>query len=237
MRMFLRSGQDNDIANLVSGMYHQSNYLIINDMLDIPWMCIYLIIKFWNYCDSDCVLQFHKFMEKLKKKHKIACSTTWIDIKQKDTYKIAIKFGEYRIVNLYPRFGTFSIIDANTKKILQNRLIIKTSCGTKKWIIPTKHHNKPFRVILQLFYSKSCKTCKKSPSYIKIFIFHSGLDLIGGFVTSLNVPNSLFESDESIEIITWQGKIHSQGMSDFYKCFCYGWKLENEEHWRNKLLI
>ena len=105
-------------------------------------------------------------------------------------------------------------------------------------MIPSEAQNKPLKIIFEIFYPTTCLTCKQefgSDCYVKIWIFHRSLDLMGGFVTQLNI--SKLKCSDKIEIICWEGKIDPQRTIDVYKCFCYGWQIESEEHWRNKLCI
>ena len=234
---YLKSRYDYDVLNLISGLFHKSGK---NYQRHIPLVCKILITVFWNNYEICCALrlnQLHKKMIKTKVPH----ATTWIVIK-KYHYKIVIKFGEFRIINVYPMFGTFSIIDPQNicnQQINQKSFIISSFTGHKqKWIIPSESENKSIKIIFEILYPDGCKSCQKefgSERYVKIWIFHSGLDLLGGFITRLNISN--LKCQDRIEIICWQGDIHCQGMLDVYKCFCYGWKIESEEHWRNKLCI
>ena len=233
---YLKNKQDHDIINLIVGLFHESYK---NHQWHIPFVCIILIILFWNNCVIDCALRLNQFRRKMEMQ-KVPHATTWINIK-KYVYKIVIKFGEFRIVNLYPLHGTFSITDPQTTDIKQQtKSFIMSSFGEDKtkWSVPLEAQNKSLKIIFEMFYPTACETCQQqfgSQSYIKIWIFHGTLDFMGGFVTQLDM--SKLRSDEIIEIICWQGKIHSQGMLDVYKCFCYGWEIESEEHWRNKLCI
>jgi len=235
LRKYFEKKQDQDIINLVNGIFNES----CKSHGSIPLACICLIVSYWNAYDIEYALEFKK-LRKTMKMRKVPHATTWINIKQ-HIYKIAIKFGQFQIVNLYPSFGKYSVIDCKQsyKKICTST-IVSSENKKEKWIVPPEYQNKSIKIVLEFFYPNACKTCKSefgSQSHVEIWIFHSGFDLNGGFVTKLNMSNSIFKSDEIIDVICWEGKIHVQQMFDVYKCFCYGWEIENEEHWRNKLCI
>ena len=198
---YLKKTKDADLLNLVSGLFHHSCQTHYSQ---IPLVCIIQILLFWNNCVSECGFEMKQLCRKLDI-HQVPHATTYVEVKNY-LYKIAIKFGDFVMVNLYPSFGTFSITEADKNHEQQThcKSDIISSFGVKKnkWMIPSEAQNKPLKIIFEIFYPTTCLTCKQefgSDCYVKIWIFHRSLDLMGGFVTQLNI--SKLKCSDKIEII------------------------------------